>query len=568
MDTYTPWEFNTTSPIRSVTIPFTVLGPPLLLFRFVTSFFPGLETSYLALVLPRLVMVLLSLVTDLSLYYMCTCLDLNAWMALVFLSSSYVTLTYLTRTFTNSFETVLFTLLLVVLVREWKSTRSSTLLNFKVLSADVQDKKLKRRFKPRKKIKSTFVAEIPTYRSYECITSNFLPLSAFLVGMIVVAGMFNRPTFLVFSAVPIFLWIFSYYTKWNKFNSIMTILIFSGLGFLLSFVIFVFVDSVYFNPQILSTVKSDFENCQSLRRDYITCFKDAITKYIIVTPWNFIAYNTKQDNLAEHGLHPWYLHLLVNLPLLFEPMCIAMYYVIIKSIHSVYKKSWKSYNLVLTMCTCMPVILLSYFPHQEPRFVIPVLPLMILMTVKTISLGSHRVFLGIWFLFNFILTFFFGFLHQGGVTSCIQYIQNNIGSKCTKNDSHHQCFAQKDKFVFYHTYMPPRYLFLDKNVNNRIMDLQGQDWSSLKTYVPKNVGRHSSNEGRVYVIMPGSLIQEAKHINFDNVTRFPLHLSLENPPDLNAVISTLYSNFTCENIYKSWEDFSSQLSLFILRIKR
>ncbi|XP_033760383.1 GPI mannosyltransferase 4-like [Pecten maximus] len=562
LDTYTPWEFNSTSPIRSVTLPFTILGPPLLLFNFLTHHFPRLETSYFILVLPRLVMVLLTLVLDLSVYYMCQCLSLNEWMGLMFVSSSYVTLTYLTRTFTNSFETVFFALLLVVLIREWKSTRSSTILNFKVLSTDVKDRKLKKKFKPKKKIKSTFIAEIPRYRQYECITSNFLPFSAFLVGMIVVAGMFNRPTFLIFSSVPIFFWILSYHSKTNKFNSIMTIVIFSGLGFLLSFVIFVFVDSVYFNPQILSTVKSDFENCQSSRKDYIMCLKDTITKYVIVTPWNFISYNTKRDNLAQHGIHPWYVHLLVNLPLLFGPMCIVMYYYIVKFVSDIYKRTWKSHNLALIFSNFVPLILLSYFPHQEPRFLIPLLPIMTLITVKIISTVNHKSFLCTWFVFNFLLTLLFGFLHQGSLTSCIQYLQHNFHSKCKTRESSKHCFTDKDKFIFYHTYMPPRYLFLNQNANNQIVDLQGQNWSSLNNYQPKTVKHH------VYVILPGSLIQEAKHhIKFDIITRFSLHLTMEDPPDL-SILSSLNDDWTSQNIYKVWTELSSQLSLFVIKINR
>ncbi|XP_069104454.1 GPI mannosyltransferase 4-like [Argopecten irradians] len=564
LDTYKPWEFNSTSPIRSVTLPFTVLGPPLLFFNFLTHHFPRLKTSYFILVLPRLIMVLLTLVLDLSVFYMCRWLSLNEWMGLIFVSSSYVTLTYLTRTFTNSFETVIFALLLLVLIREWKSTRSSTILNFKVLSTDIKDsKKSKKKFKPKKKIKSTFITEIPRYRPYECITSNFLPLSAFLVGMIVVAGMFNRPTFLIFSSMPIFFWILSYYNKTNKFNSIMTIVIFSGLGFLLSFVIFVFVDSVYFNPKILSTVKSDFENCQSSQKDYIICLKDTITKYVIVTPWNFIAYNTKRDNLAQHGIHPWYVHLLVNIPLLFGPMCIAMYYYLVKFITDIYKRAWRSHNLALLCSNFVPLILLSYFPHQEPRFLIPLLPIMTLITVKVVTSVNYKVFMCTWLVFNMLLTLLFGFLHQGSLTSCIQHLQNNHHSNCkTKAPSSKQCFSDKDKFIFYHTYMPPRHLFLNKNANNQIVDLQGQNWSSLNSYKPKTV-KHD-----VYVILPGTLIHEAKqHLKFDIITRFPLHLTMEDPPDLTVVL-TLYENFTGQNIYKVWTELSSQMSLFIIKIHR
>lgn len=38
----------------------------------------------------------------------------------------------------------------------------------------------------------------------------------------------------------------------------------------------------------------------------------------VVTPVNFLKYNTNMKNLQTHGLHPRTLHVLVNVPLLFS----------------------------------------------------------------------------------------------------------------------------------------------------------------------------------------------------------------------------------------------------------
>lgn len=45
-----------------------------------------------------------------------------------------------------------------------------------------------------------------------------------------------------------------------------------------------------------------------------------------ITPLNFLEYNSEASNLAEHGLHPRYLHFLVNFPLVFGPVAITSYY--------------------------------------------------------------------------------------------------------------------------------------------------------------------------------------------------------------------------------------------------
>ncbi|KAK3271340.1 hypothetical protein CYMTET_20303 [Cymbomonas tetramitiformis] len=42
-----------------------------------------------------------------------------------------------------------------------------------------------------------------------------------------------------------------------------------------------------------------------------------------VTPWNSLRYNADPANLARHGLHPRWVHAMVNLPMLFGPLAVA-----------------------------------------------------------------------------------------------------------------------------------------------------------------------------------------------------------------------------------------------------
>ena len=43
------------------------------------------------------------------------------------------------------------------------------------------------------------------------------------------------------------------------------------------------------------------------------------TNILELTPLNFLRYNMLPSNLAEHGLHPRWLHLVVNLPMIATP---------------------------------------------------------------------------------------------------------------------------------------------------------------------------------------------------------------------------------------------------------
>jgi len=113
------WEFNATFPIRSVALPYFVVGIPYSCLKYVAPFISlwfgiNIKTPYLLLVLPRLFACLLSFVSDYSMYRICYLYGQNYRARLLTLASSYVTLVYGTRTFSNSTEMALNSLLLYV----------------------------------------------------------------------------------------------------------------------------------------------------------------------------------------------------------------------------------------------------------------------------------------------------------------------------------------------------------------------------------------------------------------------------------------------------------------------
>lgn len=88
----------------------------------------------------------------------------------------------------------------------------------------------------------------------------------------------------------------------------------------------------------------------------------------------------------------------------------------------------------------IPIMLLSMFPHQEARFIIPVLiPLIYLYANylhanETDGLRIRRLKTTLritWYVLNALLTIFFGFIHQGGIypfaNSLYREVKNNYG---------------------------------------------------------------------------------------------------------------------------------------------
>ena len=81
-------------------------------------------------------------------------------------------------------------------------------------------------------------------------------------------------------------------------------------------------------------------------------------------------YNLVPGNVASHGEHPWYTHILVNLPLLLGPLAPIWVITVLNWISETIHNEWRRKPDVTG---------LSVVKHQEPSFLIPILPCVILM---------------------------------------------------------------------------------------------------------------------------------------------------------------------------------------------
>lgn len=111
----------------------------------------------------------------------------------------------------------------------------------------------------------------------------------------------------------------------------------------------------------------------------------------------------------------------------------------------------------MTLSTVVPVALLSLFPHQEPRFLIPVvLPLVYLhgMTIlpeieqtlvekpknqfyvdSKLKQPSY-IFLKLWLSINMLFIIFYGFIHQGGVFQATLHLHRDLQVSPTNVNYH------------------------------------------------------------------------------------------------------------------------------------
>ncbi|XP_030186170.1 GPI mannosyltransferase 4 [Lynx canadensis] len=481
-----PWEFHPTSSCRTVVFPLLTSGSAFWLLRLWEQWgpWPGPVSGYVLLVGPRLLLTALSFALDVAVYHLAPLWGAERWNALVLLSGSYVTLVFYTRTFSNTIEGLLFAGLLVLVSPRlaWSPT-------------------------PKKP------APGPWWHSW-------------LLGGVVAAGFFNRPTFLAFALVPLFLWSICGATN-PGFKSLTKEALELLPGATLVAAVFVAVDSWYFSSPSRSTT-------------------------LVLTPANFLYYNLDPQNLARHGTHMRLTHLAVNGFLLFGMLHARALQAAWQQLQAClqafartgFPRALGGWSLLSSPRPCllllyfMPLALLSAFSHQEARFLIPLLvPLVLLCSPQAQSVPCK----GTLVLFNSLGALFFGCLHQGGLVPGLEHLEQVVHAPVLPNMPTHYTL------LFTHTYMPPRHLLHLPGLGSavEVVDMGGtEDWvlcRALNNFTRQPACQVAGGPWlcRLFVVTPGTTRPAMEKCHFplkSEALLFP-HLTLEDPPALSSLLS-------------------------------
>lgn len=207
---------------------------------------------------------------------------------MIALASSFVMLVFGSRTFSNTIEMGLCSVLLYIVADAM--VHSNTV----IFQTDYLQEKYD--------AADTIVEKVKLYKMKSSLPHHSFN-NCWLVSTICVIGVFNRPTFLFFGLPIVFFWLLrGMGTKtitFMDFNLRMTTLVLTCIPSLLFFIL---MDSLYFGYLSLSEIH----------------MLDIGINNFVVTPLNFIRYNIDPQNTGQHGVHPKYLHILVNVPLLFN----------------------------------------------------------------------------------------------------------------------------------------------------------------------------------------------------------------------------------------------------------
>ena len=270
------------------------------------------------------------------------------------------------------------------------------------------------------------------------------------------------------------------------------------------------------------------------------------------TPLENILYNKNSENLSKHGTHSRFTHLFINNPVLIGPLLLM----IIKYKHNLIK----SKQSLPILSAISGILFHSLIPHQEARFLIPAIPLLIVScNYSSIDLKKTKSITKLVFLaniiFNIVMLILMGSLHQSGLLTLM---------KNKKNLS----LIENHDIGYWHTLMPlhwPYYITLNETERNQlyinfvsdetdpitgfrefdtslrkinlenqkynIYDFMGIDSDNLDHLLTQLKTENTINQ--MYLILPYSFIQTLSSFtqSYEIIEHNPYHLNLNDGID-------------------------------------
>lgn len=261
----------------------------------------------------------------------------------------------------------------------------------------------------------------------------------------------------------------------------------------------------------------------------------------IITPVNNLLYNSDSSNLASHGIHPRYQHVLVNLPQLLGPAYVFL-------AHSLWPRTQRPFfdlRSPRAISALSGTLILSILPHQEARFLMPCVPLLL----TCFRPPRCRSFLVSWILFNGLLGSLMGIYHQGGVVPTQLHIPSLLANSTPVSPSPTASPSGTANVFWWKTYSPPLWLLGENepaNLTIQTHDLMGVPGSEMlgriEQSLPDCIPGKSYTEyppvddesGETILVVPNSatlLVAPSSNTFLDAYTR-RVYERIEDPQEL------------------------------------
>jgi phosphatidylinositol glycan class Z len=227
----------------------------------------------------------------------------------------------------------------------------------------------------------------------------------------------------------------------------------------------------------------------------------------IITPLNNFLYNMDSSNLAKHGLHPYYQHVIANLPQLLGPALPLIFF---------------SCRMGMPMYSAgFGIFALSCLKHQEARFLLPAVPL-ILSSIR-VPRRMRNLWITIWIIFNVCLGLLMGVFHQGGVVPAQLWVGKQTGIQ--------QAFWWK-------TYSPPTYLLGNNHQGLVTRDLMGMRGEKLLEELKAKVDCDATSTTLLLAPLSATFLDayktdnstalEVSDVTLEEVWRYRNHFNLDD----------------------------------------
>lgn len=264
-----------------------------------------------------------------------------------------------------------------------------------------------------------------------------------------------------------------------------------------------------------------------------------------------------------------------------------------------YLPTVRSIRGLMTTTFFVPVLLLSVFPHQEPRFIIPVITPLVYLHAENIlpeqvtaierkrtdgkltkvskNITKSNYLISVWLFLNITLSLFYGFVHQGGMYPAIADLSHKLRTR--QNSNFH--------IVTSHMYSIPESLFLQKSTEKLYA------WNTTKFKLTKRVKLYQEGSkdmedvlkklnalisvprrnSRFYFVYPSSLKHDLFfHLKRSNYTfqfascnnYFP-HLSTEALPHFHDVFNV--NDYFISQVTSIFYNIKFFLSLSLCKIE-
>ena len=522
-------------PLRDISLPYLLFAPGFYALRaalknsFLSQY---IVESYAVLVMPRILLALAGLVNYCLVRKLCQVFSVDKSLAEWYWMASYPTWTFLTRSFSNTTETLLFSLVCMLLLDLNQCCTSM-------------------------KLWSAVPETTPGEQCSAGKRCRKLTKYSLLLGIVLCMGIFNRPTFGLFVFAPLMWWL-------DQLGSAQLRRTFAGLtmsligaGFLLVFAVMSVCNSLYYSPEFYHILGDLCINVWQWNTDAVLQTGHSAMSALRIPPLNFIQYNLHAGNLAEHGLHPWYTHFLVNFPLLLGPLALLFYWDLAVLLRHCRQKHFTD---VLYGIVVLPVLSLSFFPHQEARFLLPVLPVAVVCAARN-SLAKWKSFKTVTLLFNILAFGLFGWLHQGGMVPALSALQNHMKNISTIPANYGAHFH----VVAYTAYMPPRHLLFAESskIQLHVHDMIGAH-NHPPTFQLQMEELNSSCQKELlkchfFILLPTTAVHDLRSISGWQLTEeaeFCPHISMERLPTSTSLRTT-------EDLY----ELLQQLCLKVISVK-